>query len=172
MSNLQTYYHFKLDFQKVDQHTEGKWLIHGTNVARTISCKAWISPAEYPSGECKHYIKESEGNMFNPVFKENVQEWRHPGSCADDNYDIIWIIPTQHMCESQKIYQYKHIISLINAMCSIIINSNFLNCTNCQMLCMMEVRLSGCSLPSGSGPYGSGTTSLNKGLQTWQICLF
>ena len=30
MSNLQTYYHFKLDFQKVDQHTGGKWLIHVT----------------------------------------------------------------------------------------------------------------------------------------------
>ena len=30
MSNLQTYYHFKLDFQKVDQHRRGKWLIHGT----------------------------------------------------------------------------------------------------------------------------------------------
>ena len=30
MSNLQTYYHFKLDFQKVEQHTGGKWLIHGT----------------------------------------------------------------------------------------------------------------------------------------------
>ena len=30
MSNLQTYYHFKLDFQKVDKHTGGKWLIHGT----------------------------------------------------------------------------------------------------------------------------------------------
>ena len=30
MSNLQTYYHFKLDFQKMDQHTVGKWLIHGT----------------------------------------------------------------------------------------------------------------------------------------------
>ena len=30
MSNLQIYYHFKLDFQKVDQHTGGKWLIHGT----------------------------------------------------------------------------------------------------------------------------------------------
>ena len=29
-SNLQTYFHFKLDFQKVDQHTGGKWLIHGT----------------------------------------------------------------------------------------------------------------------------------------------
>ena len=24
MSNLQTYYHFKLDFQKVDQHTDGQ----------------------------------------------------------------------------------------------------------------------------------------------------
>ena len=29
MSNLQTYDHFKLDFQKVDQHTGGKWLING-----------------------------------------------------------------------------------------------------------------------------------------------
>ena len=30
MSDLQTYYHFKQDFQKVDQHTGAKWLIHGT----------------------------------------------------------------------------------------------------------------------------------------------
>ena len=30
MSNLQTYNRFKLDFQKVDQHTGGKWLIHDT----------------------------------------------------------------------------------------------------------------------------------------------
>ena len=30
MSNLQTYYHVKLNLQKVDQHTGGKWLIHGT----------------------------------------------------------------------------------------------------------------------------------------------
>ena len=33
MSNLQTHYHFKHNFQKVDQHihdTEGKLLIHGT----------------------------------------------------------------------------------------------------------------------------------------------
>ena len=30
MSKLQTHYHFRLDFQKVDQHTRGKWLIHGT----------------------------------------------------------------------------------------------------------------------------------------------
>ena len=30
MSNLETYYHFKLDFPKMDQHTGSKWLIHGT----------------------------------------------------------------------------------------------------------------------------------------------
>ena len=30
MSDLQTYCHFKLDFQKVDQHPGDTWLIHGT----------------------------------------------------------------------------------------------------------------------------------------------
>ena len=30
MSNIQKNYHFKLDFQKVDQHVGGKWLIQGT----------------------------------------------------------------------------------------------------------------------------------------------
>ena len=30
VSNLQIYRQFKLDFQKVDQHAGGKWLIHGT----------------------------------------------------------------------------------------------------------------------------------------------
>ena len=30
MSNLQTHYHFKRDFQKVNRLTGDKWLIHGT----------------------------------------------------------------------------------------------------------------------------------------------
>ena len=30
MSSLQTYQHFKLDYEKVDQHTGRKWFIHGT----------------------------------------------------------------------------------------------------------------------------------------------
>ena len=29
MSNLQTHYHFKLNFQIVDKHTESTWLIRG-----------------------------------------------------------------------------------------------------------------------------------------------
>ena len=30
MSNVQTHYRSKLDFQKMDQNTRGKWLIRGT----------------------------------------------------------------------------------------------------------------------------------------------
>ena len=82
MSNLQTYYHIKLDFQKVDQHTGEKWLIHGTKRRKDNQLRAWNSPVEYPSRECKHDIKDSKGNMFNPIFKENVQGRKHPGSCA------------------------------------------------------------------------------------------
>ena len=45
MPNLQTYYHFKLDFQKVDQHTGGKWLIHtiaqGTDVAKYLQASSY-----------------------------------------------------------------------------------------------------------------------------------
>ena len=46
MSNLQTYYHFKLDFQKVDQHTAGKWLIHGTKRHKDN----WLQSLQLPCG--------------------------------------------------------------------------------------------------------------------------
>ena len=78
MSNLQIHYHFKLDFQKVDQNTGDKWST-APNTARTISCKAWNSPFKYPSREYKHDIKESEGNKFNPKRMSrgrNIQEVR------------------------------------------------------------------------------------------------
>ena len=66
----------------MDQHTGSKWLSKATNAARTISSKVWNSPVEYPSRECKHDIKEPEGNMFNPMFKENDHGQKRPGSCA------------------------------------------------------------------------------------------
>ena len=55
MTNLQTHYHLKLNFQKVDQPTGSKWLIHGIKRRKD-----------------NHDIKESEGNIFNPIFKENA----------------------------------------------------------------------------------------------------
>ena len=56
MPNLQTYYHFKLDIEKVDQHTGGKWLIHGTKCCKENQLQSleFHSPAEYPSRECKN----------------------------------------------------------------------------------------------------------------------
>ena len=37
-----------------------------------MSYKDLNAPVEYPSRECEHDIKESEGNMFNSIFKDNV----------------------------------------------------------------------------------------------------
>ena len=52
------------------------------NAVRTINCKAWNSPEEYPSREYEHGIKESKWNMLNPKFKDIVQGRKHTGSCA------------------------------------------------------------------------------------------
>ena len=48
MSNFQPYYHYKLDFQKVDQHTGGKWLIQGTKRRKDPQLKR----LELPSRIC------------------------------------------------------------------------------------------------------------------------
>ena len=71
-SNLQTYYHFKIDRQKGINIQEASGQPKAPNVAKTISCKAWNSNVEYPSRECKHDIKYYEGNMFNVISKETI----------------------------------------------------------------------------------------------------
>ena len=48
MSNLQTYYHFKLDFQKVYQHTGAKWLIHGTKHRKDNQLQSLALPCSIP----------------------------------------------------------------------------------------------------------------------------
>ena len=59
------------------------------NAARAISCKACNSPVEYLSREYQHDIKESECNMLNPIFKENVQGQKHPESCAFAELELL-----------------------------------------------------------------------------------
>ena len=49
------------------------------NAARTISCKAWNSPAEYPSWVARCDIKESINTMLNLIFSKQVQGQKHPG---------------------------------------------------------------------------------------------
>ena len=79
MSNLQTHYHFRLSFQKWTNIQEAIGQSMAPNTAKTISCKAWNSLVEYHSRWSKHDIKESGGNMFNPIFKENAQGQKHAG---------------------------------------------------------------------------------------------
>ena len=47
--------------------------------ARTISCKAWNSPAEYPSWVARCDIKGSVSTVLNPIFSKKVQGQKHPG---------------------------------------------------------------------------------------------
>ena len=51
---------------------------HQTYVARTISCKAWNSPAEYPSWVARCDIKGSDGTMLNPIFWKKVRGQKRP----------------------------------------------------------------------------------------------
>ena len=51
MSNLQTCYHLKLDFQNGDQHKGGKWLIHGTKRRKDSQLQRHIL-SEYSVNVC------------------------------------------------------------------------------------------------------------------------
>ena len=73
MSTLQTNYHFKLDFQKVDQYTRGKWLINGIKCCNDNQLQSLEIPSRISQYECKHNIMESEGDKFYPPFKANVR---------------------------------------------------------------------------------------------------
>ena len=61
----------------MDQHAGGKSTTR--NVARTISCKAWIYLAEYRSWVTRCDIKGSDGTVLNPIFWKKVQAQKHPG---------------------------------------------------------------------------------------------
>ena len=56
MSNLQTYYHSKLDFQKVEQHTRSKWLTYDTSGRKDNQLQAWNSPVVYNNSECNFFL--------------------------------------------------------------------------------------------------------------------
>ena len=49
------------------------------NATRTISCKAWNSPAEYLSWVARCDIKGSVSTVLNLIFSKKVQGQKHPG---------------------------------------------------------------------------------------------
>ena len=102
MSNFQTHYPFKLDFQNWTNIQEASGQLMALDAATPISCKAWNSPVEYPSREYKHDIKESKGNMFNPILKENVQGWKYPRSCASAEPKPLSYRKPKHLVQNKK----------------------------------------------------------------------
>ena len=48
LSNLQTYYHFQLDFRKVDQHTGGEGVINGTKRRNDNQLQSLELPCRMP----------------------------------------------------------------------------------------------------------------------------
>ena len=52
--SIQTHYLFKLDFQKVDNQTGGKWSIHATTHRKDNQLQSLNSPVKYLSKESKH----------------------------------------------------------------------------------------------------------------------
>ena len=70
MSNLQTYYHFKLDLKKSGPTYRVQVVNprHQTPQGQSVAKPGWDSPVEYPSRECKHDIKsksKSKKTLFN-----------------------------------------------------------------------------------------------------------
>ena len=70
LSNLQTNCYVKLDFQKVDQHTGGTWLIHGTKHYKDNQLQSLELPVKYPSWEYKFdiWFKEMHWKMLEKIF--------------------------------------------------------------------------------------------------------
>ena len=93
MSNLQPNWCLKIDFQKVDQHAGGKWLIHDTKRRKDNQLQSLKLPAEYPSWAARCDIKGSDGTMLNPIFWKKVQGQKHPGR---------WVI-VEHQIPSIKV---------------------------------------------------------------------
>ena len=80
MSNLQPNCCLKFDFQKVDQHAGGKWLIHDTKRRKDNQLQSLKLPcriSKLSSYICD--IKGSVSTVLNPIFSKNVQGQKHPG---------------------------------------------------------------------------------------------
>ena len=70
MSNLQPNCSLKFDFQKVDQHAGGKWLIHDTKRRKDNHLQSLKLPAEYPSWVGRCDIKGSINTVLNPILSK------------------------------------------------------------------------------------------------------
>ena len=94
--------HAYIDFKIVDQHTGGKWLIHSTKQHKNNPLQSLEFPVEYPSRESEHRMRDSEGNMFNPIFKGNVQGLKHPGGGTFIEPELLSYRRPQYVVQNKK----------------------------------------------------------------------
>ena len=78
MSNLQPNCCLKFDFQKVDQHAGGKWLIHDTKRHKDNQLQSLKLPCRISSWVARCDIKASNSTVLNPIFWKKVQGQKHP----------------------------------------------------------------------------------------------
>ena len=71
MSSLQTYYHFKLDFQKVDQLTGGKCMMYSDGPCVIVGHFYWHGLTFIPAWISNHMPSEMWGEITYP------SKWRH-----------------------------------------------------------------------------------------------
>ena len=70
----------KVDFQKVDTYTGGKWLIHDTERRKDNELQSLKLPCRiYSSWVARCDIKEADDTMLNPIFVKTVQGKKNPG---------------------------------------------------------------------------------------------
>ena len=79
MSNLQPNCCLEFDFQKVDQHTGGEWLIHDTKRRKDNQLQSLKLPCRIISWVARCDIKWSASTVLNPIFWKKVQGKKHPG---------------------------------------------------------------------------------------------
>ena len=77
MSNLQPNCCLKINFQKVDQHAGGKWLIHDTTRRKDNQSQSLKLPCRISKLSSKIWHKG--GTMLNPIFWKKVQGQKHLG---------------------------------------------------------------------------------------------
>ena len=72
MSHLQPNSCLKIDIQKVDTHTGGKWLIHHTKRRKDNQLQSLKLPCRISSWVARFDIKGSDGAMLNPILWKKV----------------------------------------------------------------------------------------------------
>ena len=72
MSNWQTHIHFKLDFQKMDHHTGGNWLIQGNKHSKDDQLQGLL--CRYPSRQDMCWTECRFNTMITYTTTQQVHE--------------------------------------------------------------------------------------------------